>query len=224
MEKHIKRLHPLLYIVLLLLISPIYGILNQSTEGEGAINVALPIDDYIPFLSVFVVPYLLWYPFIYGMLTYYCYRDRKQYYYALSSIIAGKLFCFAVYYFWQTTMPRPVITDSHLFADLMGFVYAVDEPVNCLPSIHVMTTFVIMLIAYSRRPSNKWEFNFVTAMGTLIILSTLFTKQHAVIDAAAGIFVGSFFLMAVKAASYTVRRFEAVSLKKRKKARDADVL
>ena len=34
---------------------------------------------------------------------------------------------------------------------------------------------------------------------TLIILSTLFTKQHAVIDAAAGIFVASLFLMAVKA-------------------------
>ena len=222
MEKYIKSLHPLLYIVLLLLISPIYGILNQSTEG--AINVALPIDDYIPFLSVFVIPYLLWYPFIYGMLVYYCYRDRKQYYNALGSIIAGKLFCFVIYYFWQTTMPRPVITDSHLFADLIRFVYAVDEPVNCLPSIHVMTTFVIMLIAYSRRSGHKWEFSLVTTIGTLIILSTLFTKQHAVIDAAAGMFVASFFLIAVKAAANAARRMESVSLKKQKEARDADVL
>ncbi|MFE0503219.1 phosphatase PAP2 family protein [Peribacillus butanolivorans] len=177
--------HPLCYSLLLVLTSSIYSIINQSTGH--AVDVTTIIDGEIPFIKEFVVPYLLWYPYIYGLLIYYCFVDRKHYFVALGSLISGKLICFIVYCFWQTTVPRPEVVGNDIFANLVRLVYSHDQPVNCLPSIHVLTTFIMMIVVYKRKDQHKWEYASVTAFGTLIILSTLFTKQHAVLDVLAGI-------------------------------------
>lgn len=183
--KKLLAFHPIYYLFLLGLTSLIYTIINQS--GTDAVDVTIKIDSYIPFVEEFVVPYLLWYPFIYGALIYYCFVDRKQYYVGLGSMIAGKIICFIVYIFWQSTVPRPAVVGEDLFAHLMRHVYSHDQPVNCLPSIHVLTTFIIMMIAIKRKDANKWEVPLVSIIGSMIILSTLFTKQHAILDVLAGI-------------------------------------
>lgn len=207
MKKYnITSFHPLYYILLLVLISPIYAILNQSTAG--AVDVTIGLDAHIPFIKEWVVPYLLWYPYIYGMLIYLCFVDRKLYYHALSSIIIGKLICFVIYFFWQSTVPRPEVVGNDIFANLMRFVYSSDQPVNCLPSIHVLTTFVIMMVAFQRKEQNKWEYAIVTLFGSLIILSTLFTKQHAILDATAGMLVAFFVLAAVQLITSKVHLFK----------------
>ncbi|WP_459501713.1 phosphatase PAP2 family protein [Bacillus sp. C1] len=180
---------PLSYILLLVLVSPLYDVLNKS--GTHAVNVTTVIDDWIPFVKAFIIPYLLWFPYLYGALIYYCFANRKQYYITLSGVILGKLACFSIYYFWQTTVPRPTVVGTDVFSSLVRYIYSIDQPVNCFPSIHVLTTFVIMLAAYKRREQHKWEYSILTFFGTLIILSTLFTKQHAFLDAVSGIALAS---------------------------------
>ncbi|MGE7781084.1 phosphatase PAP2 family protein [Peribacillus sp. NPDC097264] len=187
MKKNMKILYPLSYLLLFILTSFIYSIINQLPSD--AVDVTTKIDEGIPFIKEFIIPYLLWYPFMYGLLIYYCFVDRKQYFVAISSLISGKLICFVVYVFWQTTVPRPDVVGDDIFANLVRFIYMHDQPVNCLPSIHVMTTFIMMIIVYNRKEDFKREYACVTVMGTLIILSTLFTKQHAILDALAGILV-----------------------------------
>ncbi|AOH56301.1 phosphoesterase [Peribacillus muralis] len=184
-NKSILPLHPLWYSLLLVLTSSIYSIINQSSGH--AVDVTTLIDGEIPFIKEFVVPYLLWYPYIYGLLIYYCFVDRKHYFVALGSLVSGKLVCFVIYSLWQSTVPRPDVVGNDIFAHLMRFVYSHDQPVNCLPSIHVLTTFIMMIVVHKRREQHKWEYAGVTAFGTLIILSTLFTKQHAVLDVLSGI-------------------------------------
>ena len=181
----ILSFHPLYYLLLLMITSSIYSIINQSSGH--AVDVTTIIDREIPFIKEFAVPYLLWYPYIYGLLIYYCFVDRKHYFVGLGSLISGKLLCFLVYCLWQTTVPRPEVVGNDIFAHLMRLVYSHDQPVNCLPSIHVLTTFIMMIVAHKRKEEHKWEYASVTAFGTLIILSTLFTKQHAVLDVLAGI-------------------------------------
>ena len=83
---------PLSYILLLVLVSPLYDVLNKSTVH--AVDVTTVVDDWIPFVKAFIIPYLIWFPYLYGALIYYCFADRKQYYVTLSSIILGKLACF----------------------------------------------------------------------------------------------------------------------------------
>ncbi|MGG0237205.1 phosphatase PAP2 family protein [Bacillus rhizoplanae] len=187
---------PLCYILLLILVSFLYDVLNQSTVG--AVNVTTKIDAWIPFTKEFIVPYLLWFPYLYGALIYYCLADRKLYYVTLSSVILGNLLSFSIYYMWQTTVTRPEVIGNDVFANLVRFIYSIDQPVNCFPSIHVLTTFVIMITAYKRKRQNKWEYGLLTFVGALIILSTLFTKQHAFIDVITGIVVASFLYAAMQ--------------------------
>ncbi|OQR53345.1 phosphatase PAP2 family protein [Bacillus sp. CDB3] len=175
---------PLSCILLLVLVSPLYDVLNKTTVHT--VNVTTVIDDWIPFVKVFIIPYLLWFPYLYGALIYYCLADRKQYYVTLSSVILGKLACFSIYYFWQTTVPRPTVVGTDVFSELVRYIYSIDQPVNCFPSIHVLTTFVIMLAALKRREQHAFEYYILTLFGILIILSTLFTKQHAFVDVVSG--------------------------------------
>ncbi|MEY8351650.1 phosphatase PAP2 family protein, partial [Bacillus cereus] len=106
-------------------------------------------------------------------------------------VILGKLACFSIYYFWQTTVPRPTVVGTDMFSELVRYIYSIDQPVNCFPSIHVLTTFVIMLAAFKRREQHVFEYYILTFFGTLIILSTLFTKQHAFVDAVSGMTLAS---------------------------------
>lgn len=102
-NKSILPLHPLWYLLLLVVTSSIYSIINQSSGH--AVDVTTMIDGEIPFIKEFVVPYLLWYPYIYGLLIYYCFVDRKHYFVALGSLVSGKLICFLIYCLWQSTVP-----------------------------------------------------------------------------------------------------------------------
>ncbi|GAB6430540.1 MULTISPECIES: phosphatase PAP2 family protein [Bacillus] len=187
---------PLSYILLLVLVSPLYDVLNKS--AVHAVDVTTVVDDWIPFVKAFIIPYLLWFPYLYGALIYYCFADRKQYYVTLSSVILGKLACFSIYYFWQTTVPRPNVVGSDVFSELVRYIYSIDQPVNCFPSIHVLTTFVIMLAAFKRREQHAFEYYILTFFGTLIILSTLFTKQHAFVDAISGMTLASILYFGVQ--------------------------
>ncbi|MEC0299481.1 phosphatase PAP2 family protein [Peribacillus frigoritolerans] len=203
----ILSFHPLYYLLLLMITSSIYSIINQSSGH--AVDVTTIIDGEIPFIKEFAVPYLLWYPYIYGLLIYYCFVDRKHYFIGLGSLISGKLLCFLVYCLWQTTVPRPEVVGNDIFAQLMRFIYSHDQPVNCLPSIHVLTTFIMMIVAHKRKEEHKWEYASVTAFGTLIILSTLFTKQHAVLDALAGILLACGVYAAVQYTFHALPGFQA---------------
>lgn len=108
---------------------------------------------------------------------------------------------------------------NDIFAHLMRVVYSHDQPVNCLPSIHVLTTFIMMIVVHKRREQHKWEHAGVTAFGTLIILSTLFTKQHAVLDVLAGILLACGMYAAIQymfqaISTYQANHFPARQMKK----------
>jgi membrane-associated phospholipid phosphatase len=66
-------------------------------------------------------------------------------------------------------------------------LYSADPPYNCFPSLHVAHSVLSALVCYRvhRRVG-------VLAIGcaSLIALSTLFTKQHYVLDVVAGAFMG----------------------------------
>jgi len=98
--------------------------------------------------------------------------------------ITAYVFFFVVY---PTAAPRPDQVTGEGFA-VWGLqaLYSADPPYNCFPSIHVAHSFVSAL-ACSRvhRPLG------LVAMiaATLVAFSTLFTKQHYVLDVIAGVFL-----------------------------------
>jgi membrane-associated phospholipid phosphatase len=63
-------------------------------------------------------------------------------------------------------------------------LYSSDPPYNCFPSIHVAHSFVSALTCYR---VHRGLGVVATVCATLVALSTLFTKQHYIVDAIAGV-------------------------------------
>lgn len=179
MKKFKKDIIPLCSIAYTGVFIIFYKLLNN---GTGDINsLVTTVDDIIPFLKIFIIPYITWYGYIAIGLIYLCMKNRKNYYTSLISLNICVLVCYLIYMIFQTTVPRPIITDSDIFSKLVSIIYKNDNPFNCFPSMHVTTTYIIM------KGINSSENNIITRLinniiGILIIISTLFVKQHVVLD------------------------------------------
>lgn len=95
--------------------------------------------------------------------------------------VTAYVFFFVVY---PTSAPRPGKVDGEGFA-VWGLraLYSADPPYNCFPSLHVAHSFVSALA--SARVHRRLGVVAITA-ATLVAVSTLFTKQHYVLDVVAG--------------------------------------
>lgn len=82
-----------------------------------------------------------------------------------------------------TEFPR-----DNIFTDIVKWLYSTDTPTNILPSIHVFNSLAIhMSLTNCETLRNK---KFIKAasftLTALIIMSTMFLKQHSVIDVCMG--------------------------------------
>jgi len=156
-----------------------YKLLNN---GHGNVNsLVTNIDETIPFLKIFILPYVMWYGYMAIALIYLCMKNRKKYYTCLISLNIGLAICYIIYAIFQTTVPRPIVNGSDILSKLVNLIYKYDNPYNCFPSMHVTTTYIIMKsIDYTE---NNIVVRFIfNIIGILIIISTQFVKQHVVLD------------------------------------------
>ncbi|GAB6086575.1 phosphatase PAP2 family protein [Alkaliphilus crotonatoxidans] len=170
------------------IINIFYLILNHGERG--ARTLMTNIDQAIPFLKVFVIPYLAWYLFIFSTFIYFCLKDREVYYKTLLSTNLGLLVCYIVYFFYQTTVSRPLLAGEDLLTKMVGWVYATDQPFNCFPSIHVLTSYLMFKGIRHSHIRNKLNQLVISSIAFTIILSTLFIKQHVILDVIAAIILG----------------------------------
>lgn len=177
----------------LLLIFPVFAVIyNYLNDHIGqATELKTFADNYIPVIPGFVIPYILWYGFVFFYLVYFCFKDTKVYFFTVATIAVGEILCFVCYYLFQTTVTRPDLHGNDLFTFLLQQIYEKDNPYNCFPSIHVLTTYAVMLGSIQVRNKHLFHTIFIHVLGTLIILSTLFTKQHVFLDVAASMLIVS---------------------------------
>jgi membrane-associated phospholipid phosphatase len=190
MKAKLKETPYLLFLLVMPVLGLIYKILN--TNPRNPVILSTNLDTMIPFLPIFIVPYIVWYAFILGYLIYFWYKDISVYLKTLSVIVIGELVCFVIYFYFQTTVPRPKLVGDGILLDLVGMIYSHDQPFNAFPSIHVLTTFAIILGSINIRNKHVFHSVFVSVMGSMIIISTLFVKQHYILDMFASMFLTSF--------------------------------
>ncbi len=148
-----------------------------------------PLDNYIPFVEYFIIPYYLWFPFMIGGVLYFFFTDKKGFYRLVAFLITGMtafLVISTVFPNGLDLRPAAVLGDN-IFVDMVKFLYKVDTPTNVLPSIHVFNSIGIAIAVCQSEELKKhrniqWM---CTALAGLIILSTMFLKQHSVTDVAA---------------------------------------
>lgn len=186
-EAILKSIKPFTFMLVL----PLFGLLyNAFNNDYGTVySLVTDLDKMIPFSKYFVVPYVLWYPYIFLMMVYFCMKDKRAYFTVLITLAAGLTVNLITYGFFQTTVSRPEILGHDVFSNLVRLVYTMDRPYNCFPSGHVLTSYAIMYGAFLIKDINKGIFYLSQGMGILIIISTQLMKQHTLLDAIASIVI-----------------------------------
>jgi membrane-associated phospholipid phosphatase len=167
------------------IVAELYFVLNAPSDVIH--NVKLPLDDLIPRLPVFVVPYLLFLPWLW-LVVVYAWLKRKSFYQLALSLTIVNLLAYAVYLAFQTIVPRDIVVGSDVFSNILRTLYDNDLPYAGFPSLHCGLSAVVATYFICRK--SKWAWAFVS-MAALVVASTLFTKQHFILDAVAGVGLGT---------------------------------
>ncbi|WP_366295665.1 phosphatase PAP2 family protein [Paenibacillus sp. AN1007] len=77
--------------------------------------------------------------------------------------------------------------ETGFIARLVQFVYSTDQPYNCFPSIHVLTSYLMLRGGRVFNPTIRV---YIASISLLIIISTVLVKQHVAADILGGILVG----------------------------------
>lgn len=164
------------------------------------------IDSKIPFISYFVIFYFIWYFLLFLVPLLLLKYDKEVFdrYIVVSiiySIIEGIIFIS-----FPTTMNRAPLVVDGIFTWLVDIVYKLDMPVcNLFPSAHcAFSMLFVMAIIDVKGFKGNYKL-FIIVISILVILSTVFIKQHVVID-----IVGSLIIVPIY---YIVKR-KKVNLEK----------
>ena len=154
----------------------------------------LPIDDAIPFCKYFIVIYNIWAPLLVVLGLYLIHTDPEGFRRYIWSLIftygVSTLFCVLVPN-GQDLRPA-VVEGNDFFAWLVRTTYAADTNTNVFPSVHVVGVLSALFAVYRTPGLKKWGWRVgATVLGAAIIAATLLVKQHAFIDALAGLAVGA---------------------------------
>ena len=156
------------------------------TVGMVHYDIALPLDDWIPYRPEWIVVYVLTY--VYWILCFYAIlRDSKRLCYRLySAEILGKVVCALCFLLLPCTLTRATPGDG-FFDSIVRWIYAADRPDNLLPSIHVFNSWLCArgVLKCGRVPLPAKVAAAIFA--PLICASTVLVKQHVVLDVVAGV-------------------------------------
>ena len=141
------------------------------------------LDDKIPFWGWMVYIYDMFYPF-FVIAFFLLYKDdEKEYFKGIIALLIGVVFCNIIYLFMPTIMYRPVTPSYDPLTNLvLKITFFFDEPpLNCFPSLHCLFCFQEIISFIKSKCKTKRKI-WVSCCAMLIILSTLFVKQHYIYD------------------------------------------
>lgn len=178
----------------LLLYWPLYGALflfaERFYEVERYYTVYCPADDWIPFCEWFVIPYMFWFVYLVGMLLYTLVYDVDAFKKMMKFIMITYTVTILIYFLFPTCQelrPASFERDNALTRFMAGF-YRFDTNTNVCPSIHVIGTLAVLFTAFHCKSLRGFAVKAAfTVTAILICASTVFLKQHSVLDVLAAL-------------------------------------
>ena len=151
----------------------------------------LPIDQHIPFCEYFVIFYCLWYFLLVAVGVYLLFRDASAFRRYMAFLALTFFLSEAIWLLVPNGQDlRPaVMPRDNLCTAILSALYAIDTNTNVLPSVHVVGAVGAALAVWDcrdfrRKAAVRWT---TAVLAALICVSTLFVKQHAVLDVVAGL-------------------------------------
>lgn len=172
----------------LLLYWPIYAFffffVEKVYRPESYYSVYSPLDDLIPFCELFLIPYLFWFVYLIGMHVYTLIYDVSAFKNMMHFIILTYSVTIIIYFLFPTCQelrPAEFERDNCLTRFMAGY-YAFDTNTNVCPSIHVIGSLAVTLTSFHCKNFGKGTKAAFAVTGALISISTVFVKQHSIID------------------------------------------
>jgi membrane-associated phospholipid phosphatase len=162
--------------------SLLFYFLTNTMAGnkERAVILKFALDDKMPVLPAFVIPYVLWFGFVAAVFLYLVF-DRGQgrrVYRHTGAVVLATILASVIFFIYPTYVPRPDLAPDSWTSRLLLLIYAVDEPYNCFPSLHVAVAAINSISLWHYGPRH-FVFRLATILlAVLIMFSTVLTSQH----------------------------------------------
>ena len=151
----------------------------------------LPLDNAIPFCEWFVLFYCAWYPLLVAAGLYLLLRDApafRRYMAFLAVTFFASVVIWLLLPNGQGLRPQ-VFPRENFPTALVAALYRIDTNTNVFPSVHVVGSAGAALAVWDSprlraQPLLRWG---VVLLAALICVSTLFIKQHAILDVVSGL-------------------------------------
>lgn len=189
MRAFLKKWGHALLILYGLFYMPCFSYLEKTINDSYDYNVIhCAFDDIVPFCEYFIIPYYFWFLFVGLAAVWFFFRSqgeciRMGFFLIIGITIA--VICFAAYPNGLDN-PRPTeFPRDNFCTDLVKMLYSSDTSTNVLPSLHVLNTLIVVIAVFESKTFGKFHNSMkiiVSVIGVLIVLSTMFLKQHSVYD------------------------------------------
>lgn len=158
----------------------------EKTVTKNFNVIHMDIDDKIPFIEYFIIPYLLWFLYVSVVLGYLFFKDTGSFYKNCAFLFTGM----TIFLIISTIYPnghhlRPaVFENNNIFTQMVKSLYITDTPTNIFPSIHVYNSIGAHLAVMHNEAlkSNKWIRSTSLILCISICMATVFLKQHSMFD------------------------------------------
>ena len=166
-------------------LAPLYFVIAILTRDRSTFAPELALDRAMPLQPAWMFVYGSLYVFV-VLLPVLVVRQKELFRRALKAYLFVMTVAYVGFLLYPTAAPRPDdVTGAGFAAWSLRLAYSLDPPYNCFPSLHVAYAFVSALTS-SRVHRGVGAVAAVWA--ALIGVSTLYTKQHYVVDVIAGAF------------------------------------
>lgn len=168
--------------------------LPQRHSFRRPTSLMTSLDRRIPFRPRWVWVYSgLYYPFVVSVIA--TLDDFRHYAYTALSFIILLCAQLTIAFAWPVQTPpswRDYDPSNSLSERFLSLVHRYDEGGNCFPSMHVAVATLAACHILGNLGSANSTFSALVILATLLILvSTVFTKQHYLADLPAGFALGA---------------------------------
>ena len=164
-------------------LAPFYFVIGELTRNRTTYVPEIGLDRVVPVEPAWMLVYASLYIFVI-VLPVLVVRQRELFRRGLQGYLTVMLMAYAGFFLYPTAAPRPDEVHGEGFsAWSLRLAYDLDPPYNCFPSLHVAYSFVAALTCWR---VHRGVGIAAAVWAALIGVSTLYTKQHYVVDVIVG--------------------------------------
>lgn len=163
---------------------------TKAINGN-AVHHSIPVsfEDAIPFapewVTIYTATFIFWMLGLAVCMT----RERELCFRMFTGLYIAELICAVFFIALPTVIDRPEAAGGLYYDRLLAQLYASDQPTNLFPSMHCMFAYMVFrgfMIAKLDKPVVIGS----GLLAALVCASTVFVKQHFLLDTFAGIILG----------------------------------